>query len=257
MTITESKIAGKLSQAACEDGIVTTADFAAVIDGSTSKTRVHYSPDMKNGRLCMLIISDYIRQMPAEFTMQDFCNGVSAYIRSYYLQHDINIDNLEAHPELRLTASTIVYSETRREVWMVGDCQCIIDGKKYDNSKPYEQRIAEKRVEYIRNGMTPEEARSMIVPDLIMAMRLQNRKYAVIDGFNIYMPGCKCIPADKEIVMASDGYPFLKPTLAESEKKLEQQLVDDPQCINTFIATKGLVAGNKSFDDRAYLKMII
>lgn len=58
-----------------------------------------------------------------------------------------------------------------------------------------------------------------------------------------------------ELVLASDGYPFLKPTLDESEAMLASQLGNDPLCMNTFKATKGLMAGNKSFDDRSYLRV--
>lgn len=54
--------------------------------------------------------------------------------------------------------------------------------------------------------------------------------------------------------MASDGYPFLKPTLAESEEALAHLLAYDPQCTHEFIATKGIVVGNKSFDDRTYIR---
>ena len=38
MKVIESKIEGKKSPESCEDGLVVTADFIAVIDGSTSKT---------------------------------------------------------------------------------------------------------------------------------------------------------------------------------------------------------------------------
>ena len=58
-------------------------------------------------------------------------------------------------------------------------------------------------------------------------------------------------------MLASDGYPTLLPTLHESEKALAQHLTDDPQNITDFIATKGLVDGNVSFDDRAYIKLTI
>jgi len=45
MMIIESKIVGKKSQESCEDGMVVTDDFIAVIDGSTSKTPKHLNPD--------------------------------------------------------------------------------------------------------------------------------------------------------------------------------------------------------------------
>lgn len=80
MTITEQFICGKHTAADCEDGIVITNDFAAVIDGSTSKTPKRLDPSMKNGRFAMLLISEYIKQMPADYTMNNFCRGITLRI---------------------------------------------------------------------------------------------------------------------------------------------------------------------------------
>lgn len=257
MTITEHFICGKHTAADCEDGIVITNDFAAVIDGSTSKTPKRLDPSMKNGRFAMLLISEYIKQMPADYTINDFCRGITLRIAEEYAKRGI-AEDMAKHPEERLTASAIIYSNSRKEVWMVGDCQAIIDGKHYDNSKPYEQEIAMQRATLIKNGMSPKEARRAIEPQLIKAMlEGQNRQYAVIDGTPIYMPGTRIVTASHCVVLASDGYPTLLPTLHKSEEALAQHLTDDPQNITDFIATKGLVEGNVSFDDRAYIKLTI
>ena len=281
MKVIESKIEGKKSPESCEDGLVVTPDFIAVIDGSTSKTPHQLSPDMKNGRYAMVLISEFIQQeLKPESTVEDFCEGVTSYIyNKVYRQQGIE-KRLQAHPEERLTASAILYSKAKNEVWMVGDCQAIIDDKLYENGKPYEQEIARKRVELIEQGLSPAEARKQIEPLLIEAMLSgQNQTYTVIDGFPVYREGVKIValkmkPASSsietyfqehpkpvsspnEVVLASDGYPFLKPTLAESEVALAEQIANDPQCIHDFIATKGLVAGNKSFDDRTYIRFII
>lgn len=257
MTITEQFICGKHTAADCEDGIVITNDFAAVIDGSTSKTPKRLDPSMKNGRFAMLLISEYIKQMPADYTMNNFCRGITLRIAEEYAKRGI-AEDMAKHPEERLTASAIIYSNSRKEVWMVGDCQAIIDGEHCDNSKPYEQEIAMQRATLIKNGMSPKEARCAIEPQLIKAMlEGQNRQYAVIDGTPIYMPGTRIVTASHCVVLASDGYPTLLPTLHESEEALAQHLTDDPQNITDFIATKGLVEGNVSFDDRAYIKLTI
>ena len=257
MTITEQFICGKHTAADCEDGIVITNDFAAVIDGSTSKTPKRLDPSMKNGRFAMLLISEYIKQMPTDYTMNNFCRGITLRIAEEYAKRGI-AEDMAKHPEERLTASAIIYSNSRKEVWMVGDCQAIIDGEHYDNSKPYEQEIAMQRATLIKNGMSPKEARCAIEPQLIKAMlEGQNRQYAVIDGTPIYMPDTRIVTASHCVVLASDGYPTLLPTLHESEEALAQHLTDDPQNITDFIATKGLVEGNVSFDDRAYIKLTI
>lgn len=289
MKIIESSIIGKKSPEACEDGMVVTDDFIAVIDGSTSKTPKHLNPDMKNGRYAMMLISEYIREeLKADASVDDFCQGVTAYIYNKVYEKLGVEDRLKEHPEERLTASAILYSRTRNEVWMVGDCQAIIDGKLYENGKPYEQEIARKRVELIEQGLSPAEARKQIEPLLIKAMLSgQNQTYTVIDGFPVYREGVKVVsvsdscsvqdsvPASdsvpcsdsasasgtisvssSEIVLASDGYPFLEPTLAASEAALAEQIANDPQNIHSFIATKGIVEGNKSFDDRTYIRFV-
>lgn len=289
MKIIESSIIGKKSPEACEDGMVVTDDFIAVIDGSTSKTPKHLNPDMKNGRYAMMLISEYIREeLKADASVDDFCQGVTAYIYNKVYEKLGVEERLKEHPEKRLTASAILYSRTRNEVWMVGDCQAIIDGKLYENGKSYEQEIARKRVELIEQGLSPAEARKQIEPLLIKAMLSgQNQTYTVIDGFPIYREGVKVVsvsvsssvqdsvPASdsvpcsdsasasdtipsssSEIVLASDGYPFLKPTLAASEAALAEQIANDPQNIRSFIATKGIVEGNKSFDDRTYIRFV-
>lgn len=289
MKIIESSIIGKKSPEACEDGMVVTDDFIAVIDGSTSKTPKHLNPDMKNGRYAMMLISEYIQEeLKADASVDDFCQGVTAYIYNKVYEKLGVEERLKEHPEERLTASAILYSRTRNEVWMVGDCQAIIDGKLYENGKSYEQEIARKRVELIEQGLSPAEARKQIEPLLIKAMLSgQNQTYTVIDGFPIYREGVKVVsvsdscsvqdsvPASdsvpcsdsasasgtipsssSEIVLASDGYPFLKPTLAASEAALAEQIANDPQNIRSFIATKGIVEGNKSFDDRTYIRFV-
>lgn len=289
MKIIESSIIGKKSQEACEDGMVVTDDFIAVIDGSTSKTPKHLNPDMKNGRYAMMFISEYIREeLKADASVDDFCQGVTAYIYHKVYEKLGVEERLKEHPEERLTASAILYSRTRNEVWMVGDCQAIIDGKLYENGKPYEQEIARKRVELIEQGLSPAEARKQIEPLLIEAMLSgQNQTYTVIDGFSIYREGVKVVSvsdscsvqdtvpvsdsvpcsdsvsasgtifvSSSEIVLASDGYPFLEPTLAASEAALAEQIANDPQNIHSFIATKGIVEGNKSFDDRTYIRFV-
>lgn len=295
MKIIESSIIGKKSQEACEDGMVVTDDFIAVIDGSTSKTPKHLNPDMKNGRYAMMLISEYIREeLKADASEDEFCQGVTAYIYNKVYEKLGVEERLKEHPEERLTASAILYSRTRNEVWMVGDCQAIIAGKLYENGKPYEEKIARKRVELIEQGLSPAEARKQIEPLLIKAMLSgQNQTYTVIDGFPIYREGVKVVSvsdscsvqdsvpssdscsvqdtvscsdsvsasdtipsSSSEIVLASDGYPFLKPTLAASEAALAEQIANDPQNIHSFIATKGIVEGNKSFDDRTYIRFV-
>ena len=233
---------------------------------------------MSNGRYAMRLISRYIRRMPANTSCHDFCRGVTASLfRRYkvpvlpFLTSQSRIQQLIDHPEERLCASAVVYSRLRREVWLVGDCQCLIGGEYYDNPKPYEDELARIRAEKVRELLaagTPQAdllqphdpARDTIIPRMLQAMQNQNRTYAVIDGFRIPEERVVVLPLDFrpwEIVLASDGYPFLCPTLAESEARLQQQRQNDPLNIGEFKATKAFVEGNISFDDRSYVRFTV
>ena len=270
MKIIEQSIIPKSPAKKSEDGLVITNDFIAVIDGSTSKTLRKYIPWMSNGRYAMRLISRYIRRMPADTSCHQFCVGVTRMIRRHY-RFRFPVSRMAEHPEERLCASVILYSRLRREVWLVGDCQCLIGGEFFDNPKPYEAHLAELRGQRVRELLAEgvaqsalleayDPAREVMIPTMLQVMHNQNKTYAVVDGFPI--------PEDKvpvitlgfqpnEIVFASDGYPFLEPTLAESEQRLDEQRRNDPLNIGSFKATKAFVAGNNSFDDRTYVRFTV
>lgn len=266
MNIIEQLLVGKHNSTDCEDGIVITPDFVAVIDGSTSKTTHKVHPFIKNGRYCMMAISDFIRRMSADLSLNQFCEQVTACIHNLYPADDTP---MRTNPQERLCASAVVYSVQRHEIWMIGDCQCMVNGHAYQNDKPYESTLAHQRAlafkeaqqshpDMVREGrIFHDYARDTILDPLIKSMAGENLTYAVIDGFPIFMPGVKTIPiidSRAEIILASDGYPFLRPSLRESEAALFRQLTEDPFCIQSFVATKGVMAGNRSFDDRAYVR---
>ena len=236
-----------------------------MIDGSTSKTTRRHSLFHSNGRYCMLLLSKYVRQAKGNLTCEQFCKGATTYIRKHYGKR--SLPRLLEHPEERLTASMIVYSRLNREIWMIGDCQCLVGGQYYDNPKPYEAELAERRAEIIRQSDEPREhflqhdtAREAIIPRMLETMQQQNKTYAVVDGFPIPPQCVRVITLDFrpwDIVLASDGYPFLEPTLAESEEKLAWQKANDPLNIGEFKATKAFAEGNNSFDDRAYIRFSV
>lgn len=267
--IIEQSLVAKSPRAKSEDGIVVTDDFVAVIDGSTSKTARRYSWFHTNGEQCMRLVAKQVRRMAKDTTAERFCREVTERVRKQYKRKEL--EHLAAHPEDRMAASCAVFSRVRREVWLIGDCQCLIGGQHLDNSKPQEKVIAERRAATAESLLAKGEAtveslsredkaRQAIIPDLVEAMKGQNIDYAVIDGFAIPRKKVIVVPLGFEpftIVFATDGYPFLKETLAESEQSLALQLQGDPLCIRTFKATKGRMEGNNSFDDRAYIRFEI
>ena len=247
-----------------------TNDFIAVIDGSTSKSAKRFSRFCSNGRYAMKLVSKCIKKMPADTTCHRFCVQVSRTFASATSSGSIFSGGwlrgrgLLPDPVDRLAASAVIFSRLRREIWLVGDCQCLVNGELFENPKPYEAELAAKRADIIKRSpnqadfLVCDHAREAIIPEMMTIMReQQNVKYAVIDGARIPEEHVRVLTLDfqpKEIVLASDGYPFLHPTLADTEAALTRQLADDPLNIGTYQATKGCMKGNNSFDDRAYIR---
>ncbi len=217
----------------------------------------------------MMLVAEVIRSLPASATLAEFCHAATSALHAMCDRHGIPHERLLAHPEERPTASAAVFSLHRREVWLVGDCQCIVNGTYHDNPKPGEAPIALHRSQLIHQMladgtatteslMCHDSARDIIVPDIVATCHDQNKTFAVLDGFDVALQHVAVIETGEtgEVVLATDGYPFLHPTLEASEAALAHLLTHDPLCIDEFLATKGLLKGNKSFDDRSLLKLI-
>ena len=218
--------------------------------------------------------------VPKTTTSEAFLRGVTAYVRKHYKKS--MLPRLAEHPEDRLICSVVVFSRLCREIWMIGDCQCLVSPitqhltpntqhpspQFYDNPKPYEAELAAMRAQEVERlideGYTVDElcrndiARPVIIPRMIETMRQQNITYSVVDGFPIPRQHVRTITLDfqpYEIVLASDGYPFLHPTLEESEKALQELRQWDPLNYSPdFQATKAFHPDNNSFDDRSYIR---
>ena len=82
--------------------------------------------------------------------------------------------------------------------------------------------------------------------------------FPVLNGVNFAAEMVKVwpVPDGAEVVLASDGYPELCGTLAESEKRLREVIEEDPLCIGRNAGTKGIMKGMESFDDRAFVRVV-
>lgn len=273
MKIIELFQQGKKGAELCEDKYVVTPHFVAVIDGSTGKGNHDYG--MPSGLLAATILKAEIESWQSPLiTATEATERMTAAIARYYSEHAIT-DQVFRNGANRLTASVVIYSEARKEVWQIGDCQFLTDGKFHDNPKTIDRLACELRSVYLRleslegasdsSFAASDPGREFIMPLLRKQCILQNNPqagdlaYGVIDGFPV-QPNhiiITSVSSAREIVLSSDGYPRLLPTLQESEEYLHHVLQSDPLCYKEFLATKGLVAGQSSFDDRTYIRFSV
>lgn len=267
MQIIEQFLQGKRGKAElCEDGFIVTPHFAAVVDGSTSKVA-----GRAGGLEAMKIVCEALRTFSPCATKEEML----AHVTSALARHNPPEARLDA--AWRLTCSAVVYSRESRAVWMVGDCQCRFDRVTHTHPKLVDTILTEARCDAVRyllaHGHTPSSlqhadlGRAMIMDALRLQTNFQNDpnplnpyRYPVFDGTQVdpqLVPEWPIPPTVGELILASDGYPALFDTLWQTEDELLRLLQTDPLCIADNAATKGLVEGNLSFDDRCYLRLKI
>ena len=256
----------------CEDKIFINDDFACIVDGASSKFK--YPKNEQPGLIAANSLCDEISHLPEEINACEAIQKLSQRIKKELV--NIEKSNGGHHYHKSMAASVIIYSQYHREVWSVGDCQCLVGEELYRNSSELDKIMSATRSLFleleISSGKTvtdllnKDTGREFIRPLLEKQIYLQNGKannaysYSAIDGQNIPENSIKIIKIPhhiNSIVLTSDGYPEVKPTLAETEKDLQQILQQDPLCYKIFKSTKGLQKDYSSFDDRAYLKILL
>lgn len=261
MQIIESFIEGKTeNRLLCEDALVVTGDFIAVVDGVTGKTNSTFD-GLSGGKAAASKVCECVENFSADI---DCCTAVEKITESIKSLYEEN------KPDGTAAAGAIIFSKARKEIWSVGDCRCIINGELFTHEKEIDVLLSEVRSLVLesekRKGKTLEDlkkndsGREFILPLLqcqhVFANTEGEFSYGIFNGDKI--------PEDKiviykvkdgdEIVLASDGYPYLEATLKESEARLREEIKNNPLCDGDFRSTKGLAEGNSSFDDRTYIR---
>lgn len=278
MHIVERFIMGKHGDTMrCEDGIVVTRDFAAVVDGSTSKWTPPPSrqgapspPSPTSGQRAMETTLEALSTLPYTATMEEAAGHLTAALRTRMTPEEL------AQAERRPTCSAAILSRERREVWLLGDCQCRFGGQTRTNRKAVDDILTRARCEALRyllaHGHEEEElrrhdlGRALIGDALREQTYFQNDKnaqnpfrYTVLDGMDI---DTRTVPVwqlgdTNRVVLATDGYPVVLDSLDETEAALARLLAEDPLCIGENAGTKGLMAGQVAADDRAFLMVTL
>lgn len=257
---------GKKNEMSCEDGYVFCDHYAAVIDGVTSKSE-HLFSGKTPGRIGMKVLCREIPLLDAELTVEQTVRKLTLALRTereaMSREHEITL--LE-YPR----ACAAIYSKARREIWLIGDCQCRVNEKVYTNTKKVDDVMSHLRsfvlqCQLLSSGDEPEfetddPGRRAILPFLKQQSLFENRDclfgYPVLNGEAIVESQLVVIPVAKGslVTLATDGYPVLHESFDESESALRDLLREDPMCYQKNLQTKGIQAGNLSFDDRCFLQ---
>jgi hypothetical protein len=278
---TEQFVAGKLGDPdKCEDFLFVSPHYAAVIDGSSIKSRTfgHKS----SGRFIAEVIDDALATLVPGLDMPTATRAINAAIRNQlgYSDNDA-VMSLGARP----AASAAILSMDRREIWAYGDTLLVLDGRVVDLTKKIDTVTTQYRCAYVlaeRLSGRSVDALMRESQDLELIQPLLQRQqarflnnvaagdlaYANFDGSDQVIPLVRVIDVAgvETILMGSDGYPCLLSTLAETEAELARILAVDPLMYGPggFPQVKGIrLAADAppdtpwpgAYDDRCYLKL--
>ena len=198
--IIEKSIMGKNNDPQnCEDKIFILDNFVCVVDGATSKSEKLYNGE-KSGSIIIKIVEKEFANIPINTNFIDLVRQLTNVIKDFYLKNNL-YEHMKSNPVDRFSASLVIYSNYHNEVWMIGDCQCMVGKTIYTNHKIIDDIIGNIRAFFleaeIAQGKTVNEliqndsGREFILPLLIRQSLFQNTRidsiynYSVIDGFEV------------------------------------------------------------------------
>jgi hypothetical protein len=255
-------------EALCEDAIVVTPDFLAVLDGATDKTGRRYG-SVFGGRFAAEQLSQAISALRADIAATDAIDSLTDALDSL-----VRASDTDPREEDGPSAVAAIYSRQRREIWRVGDVSIRIGPRARYGHKKLDQVAAGTRSAFLQSlvfeGEAPERldvdpGRELILPMLEQQHRFRNLDdrrsawaFGALDGRPVPRRFIQIfeVPRHSEVTFASDGYPRVARTLSESERYLEAEIRRDPLRIWKHPATKGVRGGHESFDDRAWLRFV-
>jgi len=248
----------------CEDGIFVGKDFIAVIDGVTTRGKKLWGKNqVTSGVYAKDVLISAMAKMKPTISAEQAIEYLTNALKNEYG------NNATDDVKERLQAVIVIYSAHHKQVWLYGDCGCLAGGKFYTQEMLTDKVTTTARSLYtnamLLQGTSVEEllikdpGRQVIQPLLdvegLFANTTHEFGYPVLNGvnFNLGLIQKINIKTGDKVVLATDGYPKLFDTLAETEKYLANLLKIDPLLINDFKATKRLTPGHVSFDDRSYI----
>lgn len=274
MEITEKFILGKnKDQNKCEDIIFINENFAAIIDGATSKSDYDFNGN-STGKQAALLVEEALSTLNKEATKEETAIHITNHIHSFYVKKNY-LEKIKDEARNKCTASVIIFSFHHYEIWQFGDCHCLIDNEYFESNKLIDFITHSNRSimvgALLEKGHKVEDllkddlSREAIVPVLNHQQYYQNVPqsesiygYVCFDGFKVPVedvPTIKVPKDTKQIILASDGYPKLFKTLKESEDYLAELKEKDPLCYYMYPSTKGFNLNLNSYDDRSYISL--
>ncbi|MBI4016905.1 MAG: hypothetical protein HY363_04395 [Candidatus Aenigmarchaeota archaeon] len=268
-----------------EDRLVVGPNFYGVVDGATDKTGNNWgnAETPRKGGTVLADIAKKVLEDPNTPTKPDAIVEI--------INKDIAIVAQRAGIDLsivnnRADVGFAVYVPLERAVYHINDCSFGFVNQNglfemHKKDKAVDKLTANIRATVIKwyeaQGYNPfekeDKGREFIMELLKRQPEIQNHGF---DNTSLWVGGIPCclvsyktlnglpttlditpVPLDTvEVIIASDGFATIMPTLNDTLAILEKHLKQDPHCIDILKSTKGYNNRQKSYDDMSYLRIM-
>ncbi|WP_051215217.1 hypothetical protein [Granulicoccus phenolivorans] len=248
--VVEYAITPKSDDRPCEDALVITDDFVAVIDGM-SDPQGDLAPGEVAGHSTQL--AHAITALPPDIAATEALAILAAL-------------------PTRAGAVLAIFSRTRREIWRVGDVNWAVDGVHHVPTKRVDDAMTLFRSAVnhahlaagagLEDIITTDPGLTATFPLLHAQRSLANQPgpwgYGVLNGTPIPAEHLAVVDVTDatEVVLTSDGYPVPAASLAAAERELAEALLADPACLDRLAGMgKAPKPGAHGPDDRTYVRI--
>ncbi|BAY22004.1 hypothetical protein NIES2100_17670 [Calothrix sp. NIES-2100] len=250
-----------------DDRLVITQHFVAVLDGATDTSGASYN-GLSPGSFVAEIGAQALESLAPNSNATEAIEQLTQAVKQ-----SLEIVKSDKIPIFAPCFAIIIFSNARREIWRVGDCQYLLDGKGHNPLSKVDEVTTQLRSlivhSYLAQGKTIAEllqndpSQNFLISIYRLQAFLSNSPtepfgYGVINGDQVpkkYIEVIKIPEQVKSVVLASDGYPDLRTTLTQSETILSEIIAKDPLFYDLYLGQRGLAPGRESFDDRTYVSL--
>jgi hypothetical protein len=253
------------------DGIVVNENYIAVIDAYQARGWRAWDGKPAGIFAKDSIVSEF-DALPAGLSATDAVQVLEEQLQVQSARAVESMDDAEviSYPMARL----LVYSVALGQIWRLGDSPFVVDGELHRSMSQALQEAVKKRCEVmdhflknvrsdLKDLVNNDYGRSAAM-DLIVAEEHRVDGVEVLSGrpnvdMDMLLSNIEVFTVEKgqEVILATDGFPHILPTLDESEDWLAAQRARDPLFIKDFQSLRGASDDEAGYDDRSYVRFIV
>ena len=267
--VVEQFVETKLDGRVCEDMIVVVAGrYAAVIDGASDETGARFA-GLSGGRFAAEVIAATIKDAQPFADVRAFADSLASALSAAVADEIGELGDDVRWP----VAAVVCASAEHQQVWRLGDGNVAVDevvhmGDKRIDEAAYSFRAAVNAAliekgsplaEIIETDPGSQAARPLFDSQQHLANKVGPWGFGCVDGQIVpdeYLEVFPIPSGTNQVVITSDGFPVVGPSLRESERALSELVQRDPAAVGDLWSIgKSCKPGSNAPDDRAYLRL--